>query len=92
MSWFKEDGLRHDIDGNILRSDQEIAPSLEVGDRFFDIQIERWATVINIRPHAVAMGAPFESLYDATYDCAAFIGTAMHADIGKVIKGERINA
>ena len=37
MSWFKEDGLRYDEKGRILRLDQRVAPKLTPGDRFYDV-------------------------------------------------------
>ena len=33
-----------------------------------------------------AMGAPFEALYDGCDRFAPFVATAMHADIGEVVK------
>ncbi len=85
MSWFKEDGLRHDKHGNILRKDQSEAPGLKVGDRFFDVANGRWAILLRIRQAEEAMGAPFEALYDGCNRFAPFVATAMHADIGEVI-------
>lgn len=92
MSWFKEDGLRYDKNGNILRKDQNSTPVLEVGDRFFDLANGRWAILLRIKPPEIALGAPFEALYDGCDRFGPFIGTAMHADIGEVIKGDRIDA
>ena len=86
MSWFKEDGLRYDKHGNILRKDQVKAPELEPGDRFFDVANGRWALLLRIRPPAEALGAPYEALYQGCDRFAPFIGTAMHADIGEVVK------
>ena len=85
-SWFDEDGLRYDKQGNILRKDQDNTPVLEVGDRFFDVAIGRWALLIRIKPPHVALGAPFEALYEGCDRSGPFIGTAMHADIGEVVK------
>ena len=85
MSWFKEDGLRHDKHGNILRKDQCEAPGLKVGDRFFDVANGRWAILLRIRQAEEAMGAPFEALYDGCERFKPFIAAAMHADIGEVI-------
>ena len=86
MSWFKEDGLRYDKNGNILRKDQTKAPELEPGDRFFDVANGRWGLLLRIRPPAEALGAPFEALYDGCDRFAPFVATAMHADIGEVVK------
>ena len=86
MSWFKEDGLRYDKNGNILRKDQTKAPELEIGDRFFDVANGRGALLLRIRPPAEALGAPFEALYDGCNRFAPFVATAMHADIGEVVK------
>jgi hypothetical protein len=86
MSWFKEDGLRYDKHGNILRKGQDKAPELEVGDRFFDAGNGRWGLLLRIRPKEEAMGAPFEALYDGCDRFAPFIASAMHADIGEVVK------
>ena len=52
MSWFKEEGLWRDENGLLLREDQDSAPDLEVGDRFFDCANGRWAVGIG-KPHAV---------------------------------------
>lgn len=84
--WFKEDGLRYDKHGNILRKDQDEAPSLKVGDRFFDCANGRWATLLRIRPIEEALGAPFEALYDGCDRFAPFVASAMHADIGEIEK------
>ena len=89
MSWFKEDGLRHDRHGNILRKDQDEAPELKVGDRFFDVANGRWALLLRIRPPSESMGAPYEALYDGCDRFAPFVATAMHADIGEVIRASR---
>ena len=88
MSWFKEDGLRYDEKGRILRLDQRVAPKLNVGDRFYDVVSERWATLLRVRPPEEAMGAPFEALYDGCDRFGPFVGTAMHADIGEVISAQ----
>ena len=85
MSWLKEDGLWMDRHGNILREDQDRAPEIKVGDRFFDVAIARWATLLRIRPTEDALGAPFEGLYDGCDLYSPFIATAMSADIGEVI-------
>jgi hypothetical protein len=50
MSWFKEDNLRRDENGYILRKDQDKAPELEVGDRFFDVANGRWGLLLRILP------------------------------------------
>ena len=89
MSWLKEDGLWVDKHGNILREDQDRAPEIKVGDRFFDCANGRWATLIRIRPTEDALGAPFEGLYDGCDLYSPFIATAMLADIGEVINGSR---
>ena len=86
MSWFKEDNLRRDENGNILRKDQDKAPELEVGDRFFDVANGRWGLLLRIRPQWEGLGAPFEALYDGCDRFAPFIASAMHADIGEVVK------
>jgi hypothetical protein len=86
MSWFKEDNLRRDENGYILRKDQDKAPELEVGDRFFDVANGRWGLLLRIRPQWEALGAPFEALYDGCDRFAPFIASAMHADIGEVVK------
>ena len=78
--------LKLDKGGVLLRKDQESAPDLEVGDRFFDCANGRWALLIRIRPMEEAMGAPFEALYDGCDRFAPFVATAMHADIGEVVK------
>ena len=84
MSWIQEDGLRRNEMGILLRKNQDRAPSLNVGDRFFDCANGRWATLLRIRPMEEALGAPFEALYDGCDRFAAFIGVAMHCDIGDV--------
>tara|TARA_Y100001973_G_C4956212_1_gene212692 strand:+ start:49 stop:318 length:270 start_codon:yes stop_codon:yes gene_type:complete len=89
MSWFKEDGLRYDKHGNILRKGQEHAPEIKVGDRFFDVSNGRWATLLRVRPREEAMGAPFEALYDGCEHFSPFIASAMCADIGEVISASR---
>ena len=86
MSWIQEDGYRYDKHGNLLRKDQDSAPKLEVGDRFFDVGNGRWGVLLRIRPKEEAMGAPFEALYDGCDRFAPFIASAMHADIGDVVK------
>ena len=89
MSWIKEDGLYYDLNGNLLRKNQDRAPGLNIGDRFFDVGNGRWATLIRIRPREEALGAPFEALYDGCDRFAAFIGVAMHCDIGEIRRGSR---
>tara|TARA_B100000214_G_scaffold290303_1_gene219995 strand:- start:1740 stop:2009 length:270 start_codon:yes stop_codon:yes gene_type:complete len=89
MSWFKEDGLRRGKGGVILRKDQDRAPNISVGDRFFDVMAQRWATLLRIRPAEEALGAPFESLYDGCERFSPFIASAMCADIGEVISASR---
>ena len=89
MSWLEEDGLWRDKDGKILRKDQDSAPNLEIGDRFFDVANGRWALLIRIRPVEEEMGAPYEGLYDGCDIHKPFIATAMHADIGEVIRASR---
>jgi hypothetical protein len=89
MSWFKEDELHYDKHGNILRKDQDRAPEIKVGDRFFDHAIGRWALLIRIKPPEIALGAPFEALYDGCELFKPFIATAMCADIGEVISASR---
>ena len=86
MSWIQEDGLHYDKHGNILRKGQDKAPELEVGDRFFDVGNGRWGLLLRIRPKEEAMGAPFEALYEGCDTWGPFVGTAMHADIGEVVK------
>ncbi len=86
MSWIREDNLRRDENGNILRKDQDRAPELEVGDRFFDVANGRWGLLLRIRPQWEALGAPFEALYEGCDRFAPFIASAMHADIGEVVK------
>ena len=86
MSWFKEDRLHCDENGNILRKDQDQAPELAVGDRFFDVGNGRWGLLLRIRPEREALGAPFEALYDGCDKFAPFIASAMHADIGDLVK------
>ena len=85
MSWIQEDGLRRNENGILLRKDQDHAPSLKVGDRFFDCANGRWATLLRIRQAKEALGAPFEALYDGCELFAPFVGVAMHCDIGEVI-------
>ena len=89
MSWLKEDGLWRDENGLLLREDQDSTPDLEVGDRYFDVATARWALLIRIRPVEDAMGAPYEGLYDGCDIHEPFIATAMHADIGEVIRASR---
>ena len=72
--------------GNLLREDQVNAPDLEPGDRFFDVANGRWALLLRILPPKKAMGAPFEALYDGCDRFKPFVATAMHADIGEVVK------
>ena len=90
MSWTQEDGYYYDVKGNLLRKNQDKAPDLEVGDRFFDAGNGRWGLLLRIRPKEEAMewamGAPFEALYDGCDKFTAFVATAMHADIGEVVK------
>jgi|TARA_R110001583_G_scaffold43355_2_gene137898 hypothetical protein len=85
MNWIQEDGYYYNEKGNLLRKNQDSAPSLKVGDRFFDVANGRWATLLRIRSKEEALGAPFEALYDACDNFDPFIGTAMHADIGEVL-------
>ena len=89
MSWFKEDGLRRGVGGVILRKDQDRAPNISVGDRFFDVMAQRWATLLRIRPAEEALGAPFESLYDGCEHFSPFIASAMCCDIGEVVSESR---
>ena len=86
--WFMngEIEMKRDENGVLLRKDQDSAPDLAVGDRFFDCANGRWALLIRIRPPAEAMGAPFEALYEGCDRFAPFVGTAMYADIGEVVK------
>lgn len=77
--------MRRDKSGVLLRKDQSSLPNLNVGDRFFDLANGRWAILLRIKPSEVALGAPFEALYDGCDRFSPFIGTAMHADIGEVI-------
>ena len=86
MSWIEEDGFRYDKHGNLLRKDQSRGPVLSVGDRFFDVANGRWALLLRIRPPAESMGAPYEALYDGCDRFAPFVATAMHADIGEVVR------
>ena len=83
MSWIEEDGYYYDKKGNLLRKNQDSAPNLKVGDRFFDCANGRWATLLRIRPRGEAHTAPFEALYDGCATFGAFIGYAMHCDIGE---------
>jgi hypothetical protein len=71
--------------GNILRADQKEF-RLNIGDRFFDRGNGRWAILLNIRPETESLGAPFEALYDGCSAYGPFVGYAMHADIGDIIK------
>ena len=64
---------------------QDCAPEIKVGDRFFDCANGRWATLLRIRHGEAALGAPFEALYDGCELFAPFVGVAMHCDIGEVI-------
>ena len=89
MSWLEEDGCWRDKDGNILREDQDGAPDLKVGDRYFDLANGRWALLDRIRSSEDAMGAPYEGLYDGCDVHEPFFATAMHADIGEVIRASR---
>ena len=89
MSWLEEDGCWRDKDGNILREDQDGAPDLKVGDRYFDLANGRWALLVRIRSSEDAMGAPYEGLYDGCDVHEPFFATAMHADIGEVIRASR---
>ena len=86
--WFMngETEMKRDENGILLRKDQDSTPDLAVGDRFFDCANGRWALLIRIRPPAEAMGAPFEALYEGCDRFAPFVGTAMYADIGEVVK------
>ncbi len=85
MSWIHEDGLHRSKHGIILRREQHQAPELNVGDRFFDVDNGRWATLLRIRPEPEALGAPFEALYDGCDTYGPFIGCAMHCDIGEIL-------
>ena len=89
MSWIQEDSLRRNSQGILLRKSQDRAPNLNGGDRFFDCANGRWATLLRIRPVNEALGAPFEALYDGCDRFAAFIGVAMHCDIGEIRRGSR---
>lgn len=82
--WF-EDGIEL-RNGVLLRKDQKKAPDLEVGDRFFDVANGRWALLLRIRTMEEAFGAPYEGLYDGCDTHKPFIATAMHCDIGEVVK------
>ena len=86
MNWIQEDGYYYDKKGNLLRKNQDTAPELEVGDRFFDVGNGRWGLLIEILPKDKAMGAPFRALYEGCETWPPFVGTAMHADIGEVVK------
>ena len=86
MNWTQEDGYHYDKKGNLLRKNQAKAPELEVGDRFFDVANGRWALLLEILPKSKAMGAPFKALYAGCERFQAFVATAMHADIGEVVK------
>lgn len=77
--------LKLDKSGVLLRKDQASLPELNVGDRFFDLANGRWAILLRIKPPEIALGAPFEALYDGCERFEPFIGTAMHADIGEVV-------
>lgn len=85
MKWIKEDNLYYDLHGNLLRKNQDHAPSLKVGDRFFDCANGRWAILTAIRNQEDSHGAPFEALYDGCAAFGPFIGHAMHCDIGEII-------
>ena len=86
--WFVEGEIemRRDKSGTLLRKDQEAKPELEVGDRFFDVANGRWGLLLRIRPMEDALGAPFEALYDGCDKFPPFVGSAMHCDIGEVVK------
>ena len=86
MSWIQEDGYYYDTKGNLLRKNQDKTPELEVGDRFFDVANGRWGLLLRILPKEEALSAPFEALYDGCDKFTAFVATAMHADIGEVVK------
>jgi len=86
MNWIQEDGYYYDKQANLLRKNQVKAPELEVGDRFFDVANGRWGLLLRIRSKEAALGAPFEALYDGCDRFAPFVATAMHADIGEVVK------
>ena len=84
--WFVDGDIevREVKNGVLLRKDQKKVPSIEVGDRFFDVANGRWALLLRIRPAEEAMGAPFEALYDGCATPKSFIGPAMYCDIGAV--------
>ena len=86
MNWIQQDGYYYDKQGNLLRKKQVKAPELEVGDRFFDVANGRWGLLLRIRSKETALGAPFEALYHGCDRFAPFVATAMHADIGEVVK------
>tara|TARA_R110000851_G_scaffold46832_5_gene113902 strand:+ start:289 stop:567 length:279 start_codon:yes stop_codon:yes gene_type:complete len=72
-------------EGNLMRSDQSmILP--KPGDRFFDVANGRWALLLRILPKDVALGAPYESIYDGCERYQPYIATAMLSDIGEVIQ------
>ena len=72
-------------EGNLMRSDQSmILP--KPGDRFFDVANGRWALLLRILPKDVALGAPYESIYDGCERYQPYIATAMLSDIGEVIR------
>ena len=84
--WFMqgEVEMKRDKSGTLLRKDQVEKPELEIGDRFFDLANGRWAILLRIKPPELALGAPFEALYDGCDRFEPFIGTAMYADIGEI--------
>ena len=84
--WFMqgEVEMKRDKSGTLLRKDQIEKPELEIGDRFFDLANGRWAILLRIKPPEIALGAPFEALYDGCDRFEPFIGTAMYADIGEI--------
>lgn len=86
MNWTQEDGYYYDKKGNLLRKNQGEAPELAIGDRFFDVGNGRWALLLEILPKGKAMGAPFRALYEGCERFQPFVATAMHADIGEVVK------
>ena len=81
--------FRMDIEGNLLRKDQESSPDINVGDRFFDILAQSWAILLRILPKSESLGAPYEALYDGCDRFSPFIATAMGIDIGEVISENR---
>ena len=74
-----------DSKGILLRKEQSEAPILNPGDRFWDMNVERWATVLKTRS-VESYGAPLEVLYSGTPVDQCFKGRAMLLDVGEIIR------